>query len=1097
MHATTQQTDSRWTRFTTTIPTLTRGQWRAVFLAAIMLVSMPVMFTGGLFGSDAGTVAAEDDDEFTEPITSHALWETFEHRTVEEGTPTGYSVVDHRDDVDEIRITDETSTVGDNSIYISGDYEVRPDGQPFTSPTDQDIEWSMKKEEGEDIQLHVYEGSPDSMGDRLFDVEIRDSGEGFAYKTDSGGFSTLDGDIGAEEWVDITITDIDPDEGTYTVDWESEEGPSGSETVDMYAEGDNTDFGYDQIHLRGGAGWFDDLRVGEQVAGQVVDQNGDPVEDATLEMTGVDFETLAEELGEDGPDELLDEAESIMDDIEDIEPDTWDPDFDVESHYAEASNEYTLVHNEHDWDAGSRLTTTHLSDEIDTPRLQLESGETAIISMWDPDAGGLGIAEGPVRNSYPGHPVDGTIVIEEYAPGGGIVERNEYDTNDEITESRLTGDIDHPTVQKSFSSGFYRAYPEGQPELGYTFVVGDPQEILSVWEHDLESEYEDVVGQTEQIQDAYSDGLFERGTVTSREDGMFEAGMAEYVERVSIQGYRADGTILPAMQDPSFSDLRDVGQGDYNGSFYVGAPQRYDVPDEDATVEVFQTDELPHFGIDDYDDLQEWLEEERLDERLDDMRDDYDERLDELDRDRLEQVYDSHRVLIETVPGAEDDYLEESQFDEIQGSEDLDEDDLETETELMQDVLLGAGDFDDIGTIEPPDPIDDPIDVIDGELNAEYPIPGDLDPDSITPEIHYSDGTTDEIGEDYWHVDSSSFGTDTLVIDGYPIDDDAAAFDVRIMGASDDGMLDDRIGGVNPDFGGDLVDIDAIDFSTLAPGDDERVYAGIDADRGHDSIVDVDVFGPEGQPIDDAAVDDDRDRVSFRTEGEGDYHVRMTLESTSGHEFTVSEHIRATDTSRADPATVRVSGSPLGPHAVVGERLDTARIDGDDDPSIEAVADSGDTPGELHIHPGDTLRGSEHNIDVQVLQGSDEEQVRQHVQLFVHFDGGLGEKDLAWMDNSPITHDGDTRWGEVDHRDNGKSVLVTYTDDRGTASVNVLEDAGIVDRTVHWMSYSVPGSGVLTSILSPLLEFMSTVAATIASIEPMPAAPMTPAATPA
>lgn len=1040
------------TRITKRRPT--RGQLRALALVAIMVTSLPIMFTGGLFASDpVGTVAAEEDDV--------DYVEDFEDGDAE-GWVSGVSE-DRYDVVEESFYGTHSLEMLDNHDVSGQDSRMYWEGGPtFDAGDNFEVTGTVYSDQGdENYRTRLGFQNPDDEGTYPDDViMLIFSGEhdetflstDYDADPDDEGRDSYDSAFD-ETWVDFRIQ---LDGGTARAKvWEA--GTSEPSTWQLEEE-----FNQFEGQFFINPGWANDNRVmrldridagGHSVSGRVTDQNGDPVENATVETVGVDFSSF-----EDDIEDRRAEAEELLDAIDDVEPDLWDPDYDLQSHYSDADGTYVLAHAEEDWGVG---TTTVVDSSVDAPRVQFDSDQPVELSLWDPSQDG-GWIDNQVDQSFPGATTDGTIVVEQIGARDDVVERSTHETeaNYETTGLNPLSTNEHHTVNLDLSSGFYRVYPEGAPERGYVFVVGNPHDLLQTFEQDLRNEAGELTERAQEISDSIDGGLFERRTTTTDENGEFDLRVQGGVERATVQAYRGDGETLTGITGPSFDDLRQAAEGGYNGSFYVGAPTRHDVPSEDVELTVHRTDELPFRNIEDYADLREWLEEERLDERLDDIRDEYDERLDELDRDRLEQVYESHRVMIEVVPGAEDEYLEESQFDEIQDAEDLTDEELETETELMLDTLT-IGNLDDIRDLQPDigDIPEDPIDVTDGELYAEYPLPPGVDGDTITPEIHWSDGTSEEIDDEYWSVDSGIFGSDTLIIDGFPIgEDDPGAFDIRVMGASDEGILDDRISGVNPDFGGDLVDLDAVDFSTLTPGDSERVYVGVDAPSGYERIQNIDVFGPDGSPIG-GDIDTDRDRASFRTDGEGDYHIRMELESTSGHTFTVSEHVRAKDQSRSDPATIRIGKSALGTHAVVGEGLDTARVDGDINPTIEAVADAGNAPGELHIYPRDSLRGNVHTLDVHVLEGSDESQVRRNVQLYVHYDGGLGEHDISWVDGNPITHGGDTRWGEVNHRDNGKSVLVTYTDDDGTATVTVNRDAGIVERLQHWMQYGIPFVG--------------------------------------
>ncbi|ELZ05731.1 hypothetical protein [Natrialba aegyptia] len=660
---------------------------------------------------------------------------------------------------------------------------------------------------------------------------------------------------------------------------------------------------------------------------------------------------------------------------------------------------------------------------------------------------------------------------------GDGIDRQEFDTQPTYkTTTSLSegwGGDEYHAVQTTLQTGVYRVYPEDHPERAYSFTVGSPTDIADSIVNDFEDKIVSLEGQQERISDLLNDERIVRKTVQANETGEFSVDMPSGVEDANVHAMRANGSILQGLEDPSMDDLRDAQLGDYNGSFYLPSPEPNVVspPAQDVDVTVYRSPELPYGDIESFSDLMSFLDEQRLNETVEELRNEYDQRFSEMERSTLERVYDSHRTLVETVPGAERRYLDRSEFEEIQNASDLSEDELSTETNHMQLALAG------IGEIDPPDLGDEnPIDIGDDGLNLEYPLPDGVNPDSIAPEIHWTDGTVEPIGEEYWSVESGGIlGSDTLVIEDLPIDNsDPAAFDVRVQAASDDGVLDDRVSGTNPAFGGSLPEIDAVDFSTLAPGPSERVYVGLDAadGTGYDSLVSAEAWAADGTELN-ATIDESRDRATFRTDGEGTHTVRLTFETQQGEQIVVSERVRAHEQSRSDPATVRAADGTLGTYAVTGERLDSARIESSAGTlRVDVIADDSDGPGELHIKPANAMTGTEHRFEVNVLHGSSEEQVSAQVPVRLHLEGLEEEGALFWRSDDgfggdPITWDGSTRYGEVSWQGDGKAVLRTYTTPSGTLDVTTIQSAGYLDRLTHRIART------LTGLPSPLMVFPS------------------------
>ncbi|MFC6721056.1 hypothetical protein ACFQHN_26475 [Natrialbaceae archaeon GCM10025896] len=62
--------------------------------------------------------------------------------------------------------------------------------------------------------------------------------------------------------------------------------------------------------------------------------------------------------------------------------------------------------------------------------------------------------------------------------------------------------------------------------------------------------------------------------------------------------------------------------------------------------------------------------------------------------------------------------------------------------------------------------------------------------------------------------------------------------------------------------------------------------------------------------------------------------------------------MRAGEHSRSDPATIRAGESVVGPYAVIGEGLDSARVDVESsEVAFTAVTESGDAPAGCICNP--------------------------------------------------------------------------------------------------------------------------------------------------
>ncbi len=126
--------------------------------------------------------------------------------------------------------------------------------------------------------------------------------------------------------------------------------------------------------------------------------------------------------------------------------------------------------------------------------------------------------------------------------------------------------------------------------------------------------------------------------------------------------------------------------------------------------------------------------------------------------------------------------------------------------------------------------------------------------------------------------------------------------------------------------------------------------------------------------------------------------------------FTISERVRALETPRSDPATIRTAESTTGTYAVVGEQLESARVETETGTtSVTAIVPGDGSISSLHIKPGATVKSKTHTYDIGVVKGTDETAVQSHIGVSVHLD--TYPKDaIAWRNGKPIRQNGETRW---------------------------------------------------------------------------------------
>ncbi|SDL08702.1 hypothetical protein [Natronorubrum texcoconense] len=1052
------------------VPTPTRTQAIAITFAFLMLAS--IAFVPMLGGFDDGTAQADefhsqqltadsqpqlattttddsdDDSAYFDNFGDGTApnWDTDQDEvSVEEGGFYNDYMLAVDSGLSEGVLWEGGPTLDSSSNFeITGTYLSDSGGGSETTrlglrDDDEDLQVNLVQDHGDDA---TYLRNIDD-NDAVDEVKIAD--ESFDNTWVDFRYESTGGEVRAKVWESGT---------SEPTEWEGEMDAFEIESefyLSAGSSGDDRTLNLDQVDAGG-----------HSVSGQFVDQNGEPIPNATIEGVGVNYDALNETV-----DDFEAEAEELLEEAENVElPEEWqefedefetgDGLFDADEFTADIDGTYPLVNQHDDWGEGN---TNIFSSEVGDPRLQLDADQDVIISLWALEDNNILLPQGPVSNSHTGGITEGEVVLEEYS-AGSVMEKETIETESEfVVERALRSDQEVPAIRKDLSPGVYAVYPEGQPEKRYTFTVGDAEDQWNALESDLRDEAGELTDHAQQIRDNLDSGVFERRTTTTDENGEFDLRMQSGVERATVQAYRADGQQLTDITGPSFDDLRDVRDQGYNGTFVVGTPQRTDVPEEDVQLQGFRTDELPHMGIDALEEWRQWAEEQRMDERLDEIRSEYDKRFDEMERGTLEATYEGHKGIIEINPRAEERYLERSDFDEIQDADDLDNDELAEETGHMQTAITG------IETIGAPD-LDDPLEIDGGELLAEYPIPGGIDEDTLSPEIHWSDGTSEEIADEYWSIESSgTFGTsNTLVIDGFPLeDDDPAAFDIRIMGGGEDSILDDRISGTNPAFQGVVPDVRSVDLNTMSPGDSDRVSMTFrPGDGGFEGVEAVEVFDPDGEQLD-VDLRDDEERASFETNGEGEHYVRAQIESDTGEAFTKTFSIRALESERSDYPTVRAeTGTGDELFAIVGDGLRDAEISVDDDRvGISAIVPSGDTPSRLDVKADPAMDRHTNTIDIRVLEGSDERTIDTSVETVLHFDSldedaAIWRGGTAWFRGEPMEVGETSRYGEVIERDNGKVVIRTFTEGDGSLEMYVNSDPSWDEGLKHSVATSVP-----------------------------------------
>ncbi|GAB6879185.1 hypothetical protein JCM17823_14590 [Halorubrum gandharaense] len=1065
------------------------------------VVSSPTVADGTVYvGSLDGTVYAideatgEEEWAFTEPSDNVRSSPTVVDGTVYVGShdDTVYAI-DEATGEEEWAFTEPSSTVRsaptvtDGTVYVGSldgtvyaiDAATGEEEWAFTEPSD-NVRSAPTVADGT-----VYAGSDD---DTVYAIDEATGEEEWAFTEPSGSVRSsptvadgtvyvgsyddtvyaIDAATGEEEWAFTEPSDSVVSSPTFVPDDSSQ---SEGSRVALQTLGHHDGTG------QGGVGG------GDGTTPRVTDQNGDPIEDATVEAYRADGDEIADQL-ELSAEEAEQEAEALLDEASDPIPDAFDEDLnplDELRDMDDLDGEVALVHQADDWEMEGRLGAgvpgIDTAPNLDNPDPVHEAGEPLVVSMWDMDGGSW--TEDDIDASVDGAtsvPEEREIVIEQVAAEDTIDTRT-IETSEfvEITALTNLGSKTHYAATTEVPEGFYRIYPEGQPEKATYHSVGDPSQAASLIEQELRDDADQLTDRAQNVQDRIESGIFDTQRATTN-----ESGVAEDLDlpdgQVAIQAYKGpDVDLIDDIDDPTdltIDDIREVGDA-YDGAIYLpSAPERVDTRDlqggEDVEVTLQKVDTDPFTGMEEYEDRIQDRLDELLNEstsELEQMFRDTDVPIDELEErhENLEDIMESNADLEERV----EDLLES---DDIHDAGNATEAQLEEDLDAMQQALAEIEEGMDSGT--PNFDIDN-----DGLLTGEMPFGSPLDEEATSVVLHFEDGTSEVVSEDYWTVESGGLleSGDAVALDGYDIPEDRAVADVSVNAVSEGGALGSGSGtATNPQYEGDIPDIDAIDVGTLRPGVGETVGVQVRSDDdAFATTEDVQVFGPDGDELD---ISQEGDRFRWSADAEGTHTVRTTYSNDIGGEFTETFRLSARDSTSSNPPTVRITDGIGGDKALAGDGLESASIDIDGD-TAEVIAQTpgGESPSQIDIR-AEQLRVDE--LDVSVVSGENQRSVDRHVSVRVR--AQFGEDSLVWHPDAPITADGDTVAGEWETREDDDGarhqVIDTYTDADGTTNIEVNRDPGWIDRAQHSIAVSSPfdipfvTSTLLIDMYSPLLD---------------------------
>jgi hypothetical protein len=548
---------------------------------------------------------------------------------------------------------------------------------------------------------------------------------------------------------------------------------------------------------------------------------------------------------------------------------------------------------------------------------------------------------------------------------------------------------------------------------------------------------------------------------------------------VGVQAYRLDGKTLTQLSDPSFetfrSQLEQVGDlqtatenkstdellDQYGGAVHMSTARRYDVPARNLTITATEVTSNPFADFEDYQNRTELLRDavQNLSyaelQRIfgDDLSD---ENVTEL-RNRMgelsEKVDEQQQLLAYYRNALGDDDAELNPDDPSQNSTELKAQirALEASLESMSDQMNGSAGGGGFGAPAGCEVSSDNL------VNCDFEFSGELDPESTVVNVRYADGTTDRLGadSDYWRVESQ-IGGDSVVVEDYPLPDDATLATVDVLTVSDDGRIgrvDDRVRA--PGFSGDVPALQSVNLNTLRPNvGDPATFTVAPKDAGV-SVDSVTVTAPHGTSWSPNVTTDDagRQTVSFTPDSKGRHAVELTLNQSDG-QFVERFAVSVGGSNVNLPPGLRVVSGNLGTFAVVGDGFSAGQVDlsGQGATMTAVVPDDGELPGTTNFYAAE-LDGTKRSVDLRVLRGDDvstASSINRHVAVSLHTknlpDDALVHRETANR-RQPIAADRDLPGGSLNDSSQGSRVD-TYTEKDGTVTVDVNTNPGTVESLV-------------------------------------------------
>lgn len=314
------------------------------------------------------------------------------------------------------------------------------------------------------------------------------------------------------------------------------------------------------------------------LAGVVVDQNGDPVEDATVFTT--EYRT--------GDPNVTTDLDELKDVVENGAPQEWFDQLDQHNGFGEkkfnadfGTNNFeetrVILHSDEDWETESIPRYYVVSNQIYdgkppsdiTARPVIDPDNEAVFACWEPDDS---IGSDTIDSSIPGAATtDCEITIERVDPLGETLDRETHESKTvyEVAHWSNTGEDGmtlggpvkkHQVVQVDLSQGMYRVYPDGNKEASLMYGVapdGDMSKLKADIENVAERDASTLSAYEQEVKDRYDANEIAIQSTTTDVNGEFEIDVnTAVVEEAQVNAVKS-GVELKFDERETRRDLED------------------------------------------------------------------------------------------------------------------------------------------------------------------------------------------------------------------------------------------------------------------------------------------------------------------------------------------------------------------------------------------------------------------------------------------------------------------------------------------------------------------------------------------------------------